>query len=66
MGTDGYKAGATDDVAQLLAGRRVEVTQAVESSPHENAVHGGWRDRDAMQPLEVGGKASGPVLGLPP
>ncbi|WSK01888.1 hypothetical protein OG395_48325 [Streptomyces sp. NBC_01320] len=55
-----------DDLAQQLAGRRVEVTEPVESSPHQDAVDGRRRDRDAVQPLKVGGEPRGPALGLPP
>lgn len=40
-----------DDVAQLLAGRWVEVPEPVESSPHQDAVDGRGRECDVVQPL---------------
>lgn len=40
-----------DDLAQLLAGRWVEVPDPVESSPHQDAVDGRGRECDAVQPL---------------
>ncbi len=56
----------TDDFTQMLARGRVEVAQPVETSADQDAVDGGWRERDAVQSLKVGGEAGGPVLGLPP
>jgi hypothetical protein len=52
-----------DDLAQLLAGRWIEVPESVESSPH--AVNGRGRECDAVQPLWVGGEPGWSVLGLP-
>jgi hypothetical protein len=40
-----------DDLAQLLAGRWVEVPEPVESSPHQDAVNGRGRECEAVQPL---------------
>jgi hypothetical protein len=54
-----------DDLAQLVAGWRIEVAQPVESSADEDAVHGGRRHRDAVQTLELGSQSCGPILGLP-
>ncbi|MEU9445459.1 hypothetical protein AB0D42_32185 [Streptomyces sp. NPDC048304] len=42
---------AADDLAQMLAGRWVEVPEPVESSPHQDAVDGRGRECDAAQPL---------------
>lgn len=39
------------DLAQLLAGRWIEVPEPFESSPHQDAVGGRRRDGDAVQPL---------------
>lgn len=40
-----------DDLAQLLAGRWVEVPEPVESSPYQHAVDGRGRECDVVQPL---------------
>jgi hypothetical protein len=55
-----------DDLAQMLAGGRIEVAQAAEPSPDEDSVHGGRCHSDAVQSLLFGGEPGGPVLGLAP
>jgi len=55
-----------DDLAQLLAGRGIEVTEAVESAADEDAVHGSRRHGEPVLTLQVGSEPGRPVLGLPP
>lgn len=50
------------DGAHLLAGRWIEVGDAVDAAPHEDSVHGDRRERDVVFADEDRGDAGGAEL----
>jgi hypothetical protein len=55
-----------DHLAQLLAGRWVQVPQSAQAAAQQNAVHGCWGQGDVMEQFQVGGQPGRSVFGLPP